>query len=224
MLLDCGPGVATALSGSGGARALTAVAVTHLHLDHCYDLLPVGKAPLYAGVEGVPLFVPEGARAVLERLAALFPVVSTPRLDRAFESAFDVREYRPGATVEVGDCELRFHKLRHVVPNCGVRVTAPTGILAYPGDTGVTSALGPLAGGADLLLAEATLDEPDRGDHGHLCAADAGRVAGAAGVGQLVLTQYTSEDGRRQDAWRHYGGPVLLARPGAVFPVCDGPY
>ena len=42
ILLDCGPGVAVALSAHGGAGGLDAIVVTHLHPDHCYDLLPIG--------------------------------------------------------------------------------------------------------------------------------------------------------------------------------------
>jgi ribonuclease BN (tRNA processing enzyme) len=42
VLLDCGPGVAAALSAHGGAGGLDAIVVTHLHPDHCYDLLPIG--------------------------------------------------------------------------------------------------------------------------------------------------------------------------------------
>lgn len=45
LLLDCGPGVATALSAHPDDD-LSAVLVSHLHLDHCYDLLPAGKALL----------------------------------------------------------------------------------------------------------------------------------------------------------------------------------
>ena len=38
VLLDCGPGVATALSSHGSAGSLDAIVISHLHPDHCVDL------------------------------------------------------------------------------------------------------------------------------------------------------------------------------------------
>ena len=46
ILLDCGPGIATALGAVAAPEELSAVIVSHLHLDHCYDLLPLGKSLL----------------------------------------------------------------------------------------------------------------------------------------------------------------------------------
>ncbi|MES9539565.1 MBL fold metallo-hydrolase [Actinomadura sp. NPDC000600] len=239
LLLDCGPGVATALSRVGTPEMLDAVVITHVHLDHCYDLLPVGKTLLSANlryptagsppqadvrISRIPLYVPVGSAERFERLAEIFPVVTMPALDRAFELAFDVREYAPGARFAVGGAEIRLELLKHAVPNCGVRVETPEGILVYTGDTGRTAALDDLAAGTDLLLAECTLDEPDSGPHGHLCAEDAAEVAMSAGAGQLVLTHFVSADtswlekSRRRAAAR-FGGPVHIATPFAKFPV-----
>jgi ribonuclease BN (tRNA processing enzyme) len=59
---------------------------------------------------------------------------------------------------------------------------------------------------------------------GHLCAADAARVAIGAGVGQLVLTHLGSVDpqwaqARKSEASRLFTGPVHLARPGQRYLV-----
>lgn len=173
MQLDCGPGVATALS----ARDLRpdAVVVSHLHLDHVHDLLPLAKQliverPAVGADLGppVPLLVPAGARAVLDAWSALFPVPTMPVLDQGFRHAFDVREYEPGHTLRTSELAVTLHA--------------------------VCDGLLPLARDVDLLLAEATLDAPETdatgtGAHGHLCAADAARLATEAGARQLVLTQ-----------------------------------
>jgi ribonuclease BN (tRNA processing enzyme) len=234
LLLDCGPGVATALSAVTHPRELAGVVISHFHLDHCYDVLPIGKMLLAdhiragelaaPGPRAVPLYVPAGGRAVLDRLAALFPVGTRPTLDQAFELAFDVREYRPGDDFTLGDCRITMHGLRHAVPNCGSRVESATGSLAYTGDTGVTDHLVHLASDVDLLLAEATLAETDDGPHGHLSAADAARAAAASGARRLVLTHFTSTApdwlrARRADAEQVCAVPVHLAVPGAQLDV-----
>jgi ribonuclease BN (tRNA processing enzyme) len=245
-LLDCGPGVTTALSAVAEPETLDAVMISHLHADHCYDLLPLGKSLLHARARqvlaqhpgdpfdalsrldvdapGVPLYVPQGGRAVLDRLASLFPVATFPMLDRAFDVAFDVREYEPGEEVELAGCRVSMHLLRHTAPNCGTRIEAPGASLAYTGDTGLASGLTPLSRNVDLLLAEATLDATDTGPHGHLSAADAGGVASENGVGELVLTHFTTADptvlgARREAAAAVFAGPVHVAGPGRRFAV-----
>ena len=239
ILLDCGPGIATALGAVAAPDELAAVIVSHLHLDHCYDLLPLGKSLLagalrypragaaaqdWADINAVPLHVPAGSAAVLGRLAALFPVATAPVLDRAFELAFDVREYEPGTRFTVGDMTVSLHELRHSAPNCGIRIESPDGCLAYTGDTGVAPGLLPLAAGTDLLLAEATLTATDHGPHGHLSAADAARAARDAGAQALVLTHFPSADpgwllARRAEAAGEFAGAIHLARPGATFEI-----
>lgn len=239
LLLDCGPGIATVLSDDD--PVLDAVVISHLHSDHCYDLLPLGKALLYKRLQAVigeragdpvsaarhldlggprlPLYVPQGGRAVLDRLASLFPVTTMPLLDRVFDLAFEVVEYAAGDELEIGDARVSLHPLRHVAANCGVRVDTAAASLAYTGDTGVTPGLRPLAAGVDLLLAEATLAVTDTGPHGHLSGTDAGRAAAEGGVGELVLTHFVSSDpawtaARRADAAAAFAGPIRTAEPG----------
>ena len=105
-----------------------------------------------------------------------------------------------------------------------MRVGSDGGSLAYSGDTGPTPALARLAGHVDLLLCESTLDHPDDGAHGHLCAAEAGRAAADARAGALVLTHHSCAvpevlATRREQARREFDGPVHLAAPGSVFEV-----
>ncbi|WP_181781195.1 MBL fold metallo-hydrolase [Pseudonocardia pini] len=248
LLLDCGPGIATALSAVDAVP--DAVLISHLHSDHCYDLLPLGKALLYRRLQAaigdraadpvsaarhldmsgprVPLYVPKGGRAVLERLASLFPVTTMPLLDRVFDLAFEVVEYTAGDDVEVGDAHVSLHPLRHVAANCGIRVETPRSALAYTGDTGLTPGLQPLAAGVDLLLAEATLATTDTGPHGHLSGADAGVAAAEGGVGELVLTHFVSTDpawvtARRDDAAAAFTGPIRIAEPGLRMDVRTAP-
>jgi ribonuclease BN (tRNA processing enzyme) len=232
LLLDCGPGIATALSARLQPRELTGVVISHFHLDHSYDLLPLGKMllpdhfaggePLASRPSATPLYVPAGGRALLARLAAIFPVGTLPTLDLAFELAFDVREYRPGDDFAIGDFRITMHGLVHTAPNCGSRIESTGGRLAYTGDTAMTDRLPALARDADIFLAEATLAAPDGGLRGHLTATDAGRVAAMSGVRRLVLTHFSSTApewlrARRADAERVFAGPVHLAAPGEWF-------
>jgi ribonuclease BN (tRNA processing enzyme) len=239
ILLDCGPGVAGALPAIAAPADLDAVFLSHLHLDHCHDLLPVAKkivAPYvpYPGYPGtqrqtgtpvqVPLFVSPGGKQALLTLQRLFPTVSAPMLDQALELAFDITEYDARTSAVIGDCAVTAFPVPHAVPAWGVRVESPSGILAYTGDTGWSEDLVELAKGADLLLCEATRREPDRGPHGHLSATQAGQLARLAGVGELILTHFSTCEPTwlrdlQSDASLAFGGPVQLAAPASVFEV-----
>ncbi|GAA3226400.1 MBL fold metallo-hydrolase [Pseudonocardia petroleophila] len=221
VLLDCGPGVATALSALD--VRLDAVVVSHLHLDHVHDLIVLAKQLVTERAPAPLLLVPAGAGAgeVFGTWESLFPVPTFPRLDRPFRHAFDVRGHGP---VRVGSLALSTHPVAHAVAAVGVRVEGPGGALAYTGDTGVCDGLLPLARDVDLLLAEATLDAPDPGPHGHLCAADAARAATAAGARALALTHLPdgsdpTATARRAAASAHFTGPVHVVRPGSTLRV-----
>lgn len=234
VLFDCGPGIAHSLNAP---EMLDAVFISHLHTDHCYDILPIAKSIIAPHVsypeagaapevrgnpEPIPLLVPVGARPTLRTLQALFPVVSSPALDRAIELAFDIREYSAYDQIKVGDCLVTAFPARHVVTTCGFRVDSPAGTLAYTGDTGWTDALVELANGVDVLLCEATLRHADSGPHGHLSAREAGILATEANVDTLILTHFSSTepswlDALRADACAEFHGPVHIAKPGAEF-------
>jgi len=237
MLFDCGPGTAGELRAALGADRLDAAFISHLHLDHCHDLLPIGKAMLAPHVsyprdgrpgelvgehEPVPCAVPAGASAPLQMLQGLFPVHTTPVLDQAFELGFTLREYAQGDRIRIGDCEVTAVGLRHVVSSCGFRVQTPLGSFAYTADTGWTEALLELAEEVDLLLCEASLGAPDPGPHGHLCAAEAGRLAASARVGALALTHYSGPFADRREellaaAAPHFTGPTVVAASRTVI-------
>lgn len=233
ILLDCGPGVAGELRGALGGGALDGVFISHLHVDHGYDLVPVAKTllsphvtyprageemRLTSSLKPVPCHLPPGGAAAFRVLQNLFPVRSSPQLDSAFDLVFDPVDTVAGGWYEVGGCEVTAVAVRHAVPAFGFRLQSAAGSLAYTGDTGWTDSLVELAAGVDLLLCEATLREPDDGPHGHLCAVEAGRLAAEADVAALLLTHVISSDeeflaAQLADAAASYGGPILLAAP-----------
>lgn len=238
ILLDAGPGIAAALSRHLGAHRLSAVFISHLHTDHLYDLVPIGKSILAARTSydhstglarledapKIPLFVPAGGREKLDLLSSVFPVTTQPWLDKPFELAFDVVEYSADQTFRTGDVTVSLAELRHVATSCGIRLEAGGKSLVYTGDTGVTEALVSLASTAGTLLAESTLDETDPGPHGHMSSGDAGRAAAAAGVGQLILTHFSTGETSKLEwhksrAAEAFAGPIDISQPDRTFDI-----
>lgn len=214
--VDAGSGSLGELQRYTGLGEIDAVWISHLHADHCSDLLTAYYALLYADIRidaPVPLYGPPGTA---DRLAAF--LTNGPRRSPV-EDAFAFEELYDGHEVRVGGLDLRARAVEHGgIPAFALRVEDRGGRrIAYSGDCEPCPALTELAERCDLLVCEADGEGP-----GHHSAEQAGRTAAAAGVGGLVVTHVGpgSDPGQAvAAAGRAFGGAVEYAAPGAVFAV-----
>ena len=220
ILLDCGHGVASSLVARMHADEVDHIFVSHMHADHFIDLLPLrfavtkeldGRSPPRGW-----LHLPPGGRDVLAQILA---AVSFPA--DFFESVWQVREYRSGETYDLSDgLQARLTGGVHYIPGWAIRIDGSSS-LTYTGDTAPSPAICELARGSDLLLAEATLDEPENGPvQGHLTATQAAELAQTAAVGRLMLTHFWHDADRElaaQAARQLLSCSVLVAYDGAVL-------
>lgn len=211
-VLDLGPGTFPRLLDGGAVPDV--IVLTHRHPDHCLDLLPLFNYLRYdrPDVRSVPLLAPSG---VIERLASL--VDAGP--DHPFHQVFSVGEVSGGDSLQVAGFGFEFGEAVHPVPAVMVSVTDGVAKLTYSGDTGPAADLDRLARNADLLLCEATLQgEPGRDRYPfHMFASEAGRAAGRAGVGRLLVTHVAPTLDQAvsvAEAAAEFDGPVQHAAPG----------
>jgi ribonuclease BN (tRNA processing enzyme) len=206
ILLDAGYATFPQLLKHTTAEALDAVIFTHGHPDHCADLNPLLRARALGGNNPppLPLFCPP--RALNAVLA----------LDRPgmLDSAYTATEFEPGESFAIGPFRVETRLLPHWLPNAGLRLTAESSeTLVYTGDTGPSPAIVELAEGADIFIAEATYPEHVPADSTAFLssAAQAGRYAAAANVGQLLLAHLHPGQSREESlnaARRSYSGPI----------------
>ena len=202
----CSSTAATGCSPSYGATATTSTStpssISHLHADHFLDLVPYSYALTYAPrQQPVPvdrwpgtdspakptLHAPKGATDVFRR------VVGAWGNEDLIENAFDLHEYDPSrdglgraAAVRLPRGAALPADLRDRRALVGERERA----------AGLRRGLAPrttrsieFAGGAALLIIEATLPRPERGGvRGHLTPSEAGEHGAKAGVQRLVIT------------------------------------
>jgi len=235
VLVDCGNGVFGKLRQHLDYVALDAVVVSHLHADHFLDLVPYAYALTYAPrqqpvpVDGWPgtddparprLIAPHGAAQTFRRIVGAWGA------EDLVDNAFLIEEYAPADEPEVGALRLRFHEVPHFLPTCAIEVRSTAdaaGRFTYGADSAPTDAIVEFAQGTDLLMIEATLPRPERGGvRGHLTPAEAGEHGRRAGAKRLVLTHFSDEmdeQWARDEAQRTFGGPVSVAREGAVYEV-----
>lgn len=213
ILLDCGTGALAALLALD-SRPLDAVILSHLHFDHCADLIPFAYNRMFAALRAWAPPRLAAPPAGLERLASLAEAAGAAR--DYLSGPFSLEEYQPGTPLEVGNARLTFAALRHPGVSHAIRVEAGGKALCFSGDTGLTPALAEHARDVDLLLCESTLADRAESDDVHLSAVDAGAAASEARAGRLVLVHVDADRraGSVAGARKAFGGPVEAAVPG----------
>jgi ribonuclease BN (tRNA processing enzyme) len=216
LLVDIGVGVVPQLARVADPYELSAIVVTHLHADHYLDLVSYRYGLPWIGVTSrrVPVWLPPGGRRQLEGLATA--ISESPDF---FARALDLREFEPAGSLAIGDLAVSFVPSLHYVPAWGVVVEHPDGRqrVVVSSDTGPNAALEAAARGAQLFVAEATLERADDDvePRGHLSADEAVGIGRAAGVRRVLLTHLPTA--RRAALRAAYAGArprVTVARPG----------
>ena len=234
VLVDCGNGVFAKLRERVDYVDVDAVVVSHLHADHFLDLVPYSYALTYAPrQQPVPvdrwpgtdcpacpvLHVPPGARDLFRR------VVGSWGNEDLIENAFELREYEASSEIEIGPIRIRFQPVPHFTETFAMSISSTNGSgrIVYGADSSPTEALEEFARDADLMLVEATLPRPERtGMRGHLTPGEAGDLARAAGAQRVLLVHISDEldwNWAREQAAETFGGPVEVAREGAVYEI-----
>jgi ribonuclease BN (tRNA processing enzyme) len=215
LVIDLGNGALGVLQRHAELFGIDAICVSHLHADHCTDLSSYWVARQYAPEGPRPPIPVYGPRGTAERIAGFCgeDVAS-------IRARFDVRDVDP-QSLQIGPFRVTTERMNHPVETFGFRVEHAGWTVAYSADTGPAQALVRLAGGADVLLSEASFqDSDDNPPDLHLTARQAGEHATRAGVGQLVLTHlvpwYDRERSLAQAA-ETFRGPLSAATSGLVL-------
>ncbi len=219
LLLDLGNGALGALANYIDIDDLNAVALSHLHIDHCADLGPLYVSRRYHP-EGLRERIPVlGPRGLEDRAKSLYGIGEGPE---PLHSVIDFVEYLT-TPMPLGPFLVEAHPVVHPVPAYALRVTAGNRTLIYSGDTAPCEQLVGASRGADVALFEASyLEGADNPPDLHLTGADAAKAATAAGVGRLVLTHlvpWNDNDTVVADALPFFSGDLIVAHTGLTLTV-----
>jgi len=189
LLVDCGPGVLARLRERDPWPKVDAIVISHLHLDHCGDLVPW----LWLSQH---LTDPE---AHLRRPTLWLPPHGLGRL-LAFASAehfmrvFELRAYAEGVPFNAAGFDVLPRAVVHYdEPTWGLRIERDGRSVAYSADSAPSPALVELGRDADAFICEATLEEPEEDPHGHMTADEAREVFRESGARRLLLTHRSSD-------------------------------
>ena len=218
LVLDLGSGALGALQRHSGLLDVDAVYVSHLHADHCIDLVAYSYARRYHP-DGVP-----------PRLPVYGPAGTEHRIRSAYEEPPDDGLLDVYAFHEVGAGQRTLGPFtvtsavtHHPIEAHALRIEAGGRSLVYSADTAVSDAVVELARGCDLFLCEASwLSERPPPPGIHLTGREAGDHAARAGVARLLLTHlmpFADERAMLAEARETWDGPLDLARCDASYEV-----
>ncbi|MGL4175446.1 MAG: MBL fold metallo-hydrolase [Dermatophilaceae bacterium] len=219
VLLDLGNGALGPLQRYLDPADVDALFLSHLHPDHCVDVLGLYVYRRYRPAGPLPQRLPVfGPSDTAHRLALMYHGLEPGGM----ESELDIAAVADGTVTTVGPMTVTAVAVRHPVEAYGYRVEAGGRTLAFTGDTDDCPALDGLLAGADLALVDsAFVDGRDRTAGIHLSGSRAARAATrAGGVQRLVLTHipaWNDPEVCRSEAAPHWRGEVELAQAGAVY-------
>ncbi len=225
LLVDLGPGALARAADRGcDLVRLGAVLVSHVHPDHCADLVALQFAlrnPLLRRTAGPVVVAGHPALAVLlERLGAAWPgwLACGPGQLRFQPAA-------PGPVPLPGPTRVAAFRVAHTETSLGYRLTLPGGfVVAFSGDATEGEALEALGAGADLFVLEAAVPEGFPVP-GHLTPRRAGLVAGRCRPRHLLLTHFyppvldQPPAALLAEVREGFEGRVTLAQDGMVLPL-----
>lgn len=134
VLLDAGSGVGELTLDE--MAQLKHIFLTHSHLDHIHAI-PLLVDSVFDRVDAPILIhaLPDTIRALQ---AHIFNGVIWPdftRLPHPERPVLRFETLEPGEVVTLGERQFEMIPVKHIVPTVGYRITTPTGVFAFSGDT-----------------------------------------------------------------------------------------
>ena len=206
-LIDCGSGTLNRiLLAREDPLKLSGIFITHLHPDHCSDLVAILHA----------MVVPPGRHP-----AQALHIIGHERLKEYYEKCilslmkkppFEVVFNVPERPVTLSAIEVKSFLTGHTPDSLAYRLRFRERTIVFTGDTSFSEGLIEFARGADLLVADSSYTEKTK--KGHMSALECGRLARLAGVKALLLSHLypvAPEEEFKKEAEQEFKGTVLVA-------------
>ena len=224
LLVDCGSGVLHRLAATDrGYEAVSTVLLTHLHLDHVADLLPLLKARWLAGEEHLEIVGPVGTKGLVDGLLAVHGYLDG-RVD------LRIREVVAGEEFAAAGFGIESHEIDHSMEGLAYRFAADTddanadtddavdAPFAFSADTEASEALVRFVEGCRVVAHDCSF--PDSVDvDGHPTPSTLGAAFADSDVDHLYLTHlFPHTEGHHEEMVstiaESFDGEVHVARDG----------
>jgi ribonuclease BN (tRNA processing enzyme) len=211
LLVDCGSGVLSRLADTRvGYEGIDTLLLTHHHLDHVSDLLPLLKARWLAGETELEVVGPEGTRELVEELLSVHGY-----MEGRFE--LTVRELGPGEQTVAG-YDVTAVETVHSMYCLAYRFETDDAVFTFSADTEATDEVAALAEGSAVLAHDCSF--PDGVDvDNHPTPTQLGETLAGREIGRVYLTHlYPHTEGHHEamveTVESHFDGEVRVADDG----------
>jgi ribonuclease BN (tRNA processing enzyme) len=216
LLVDCGSGALHGLAATDvGYEGIDSLVLTHHHLDHVSDVLPLLKARWLAGETGLEVVGPPGTEALLTDLLSVHDY-----MQGRFELTF--REVGPGSFAVAG-YDVEAVETVHSMYCLAYRFETADASFTFSGDTEATDAVAELADGSALFAHDCSFPDGIDVDN-HPTPSQLGEVLAGRDLGRVYLTHlYPHTDGEHEAMVETVGSSVdaevRIARDGLTVEV-----
>ncbi|QPV62555.1 MBL fold metallo-hydrolase [Halosimplex litoreum] len=231
LLVDCGSGVLHGLQRTDvGYEGIDAVLLTHHHLDHVSDLLPLLKARWLAGATELTIAGPEGTEGLISDLLGVHDYMQG-RVDLDFRevgpesfslAGFDVTGFEVRHSM---DCLAYRFEESGASPSDADDDDGDRPAFVFSGDTEAFPELVAFADGAAVLAHDCSFpDSVDVDNHPTPSELGTALAEADAEVGRVYLTHlYPHTDGRHDEMLdsidQRYDGDVRFASDGLSLDI-----
>jgi ribonuclease BN (tRNA processing enzyme) len=219
LLVDCGSGVLNALARTDvGYEGIGSVLLSHHHLDHVADLLPLLKARWLAGAEHLEVVGPQGTKELLDGLLSVFEYM---------QGRIDLRVREVGAeSFAVAGFDVAARETRHSMDCLAYRFAHDDGpAFTFSADSEAFTGLATFADGSAVLAHDCSFpDEVDVANHPTPSQLGEALAESRAELGRVYLTHlYPHTEGRHEEmlesVGENYDGDVRFARDGLTVEI-----
>ena len=211
VLLDCGPGIWSALySTEQPSEPINHILLSHFHVDHISDLIPFLWRRWVLETERQNLLSIYGPGG----LNVWFKKILIPHGDWIKDLTISLHELGNRKT-EAGLYSIETRSTGHTANSICIKLSDTLDkSLFYSGDSGWNNNLIELATGCDLAIIDSA-NSPENQSEDHMTPDQAARVASSSKVKRLMLTHLYPkvwDTDPAKAAARHFNGEILLAR------------
>ncbi|SDG15740.1 Ribonuclease BN, tRNA processing enzyme [Methanolobus vulcani] len=154
LLFDCGCGVLGRIHESRhDHKAIDAIIITHLHLDHVGDILALLKANWLIGRTEMRIYGPQGTKEWYAKTMEVYDYLKGRFSAQITELSPD-EEFVPEGTNGKCNCSIRTAKTVHTDNSLAYHIESNGKTVVYTGDTEPSEEIMELAEGADVLIHE----------------------------------------------------------------------
>ncbi len=186
VLFDCGNGVLKRIIQSGYEHEdIHHVFLSHTHIDHTCDLIPLVGANFLKGKLDLKLYGPKGTEDWLSNILDVYNYIERINVQ--------VKEIEDGELIEIGDLKVKCRYVSHSILALGFRIECGSS-LVYSGDTETCIAVKDLCSEkTDLLIHECSFldDSPFR--FGHTTPSTLSQFLKNININSLIITHIYPE-------------------------------